>query len=51
VPFELVLALICRDFGWTLNELREQPAGDTLRMWLMMRKYDEATWSQRSLQK
>ena len=41
IPFILVEGLICREFGWTLASLREQPAHDVMMMWLTLNKYDE----------
>lgn len=41
VPWVLVEGLICKEFGWTLLELRKQPAKDTMLMWLALNKYNE----------
>ena len=43
VPWILIEGLLCREFGWTLSELREQPAHDVMLMWLALNKYDEVT--------
>ena len=40
-PWLLIEGAICDRFGWTLKELRQQPAGDTLQMWLALAKYEK----------
>ena len=46
-PWVLVEALMCREMGWTLQELRQQPAFDVLLMWLALNKYDETMASRK----
>ena len=46
-PWVLVEALMCREMGWTLQQLRQQPAFDVLLMWLALNKYDETMASRK----
>ena len=41
VPWMLLEGLICKEFGWTLLELRAQPAYDVMQMWIALNKFDE----------
>ena len=41
LPLEVVKGLICRDFGWTFEELRQQPLDEVFTVWGALAFYEE----------
>lgn len=36
----MIKGLICREFGWTLNELKEQPLDEVFIVWQALHYYE-----------
>lgn len=36
----MLKGLICREFGWTLNELKEQPLDEVMIVWQALHYYE-----------
>lgn len=40
LPLAVVKGLICKEFGWTLNELKEQPLQEVFEVWGALMFYE-----------